>query len=144
VGNLSFNEFASWVSKMSFQRESDNYRFEYALLNFRELFSEDDIKIFYPQNLFVDEKETVLLFFMEDKLVKLTIDENKARFKTFKYTYMKFDLEVFKESGYENAELTIVFPEEEFKLNGWEDTNTHWRYKYVQMIKEIYKFLLTK
>jgi hypothetical protein len=57
---------------------------------------------------------------------------------------MKFDIEIFKESGYENVELSIAFPEEELKLNGWEDTNTHWRSKYVEEIKGIYKFLLSK
>ncbi len=109
-----------------------------------ELINSDDIKLFYPKNLFVDDKDLEVYIVLEGKILRgRFLDDNKIELRVL---HLK-DLKDFKCEGIYNEEgfqkIILQFKNgEEIVFNSMEDTNDNWKYKFKEHIKDVAKMLI--
>jgi hypothetical protein len=144
--NLSYGQFLSWIENYNALSDNEIYKFEYIVRQIKEVISESEVEIFYPQNLLLANKETDLLLFTKNKIFKVTGNVDKAFFEVFDINdVVNYNFEVSRESGNENVILNIYFTlDRHLVLNSQDDTNNSYRYTFVNKTKEIYKKLLNK
>lgn len=142
--NLSYEKFLDWAVNFNFPNDRENFKFEYILRKVSEYITIPDEGIFYPQNIFEDDKETDLLFFTNTRIYRITGSENNVLFEVF---YLKdvidYNFELSKEDERESVTLKIFFTlNRTITLNNLSDTNTHWSSTFGYKIKEIFKLFL--
>lgn len=140
---LTYENFHDWLGNHSFQVISDNYKYSYIVSKVDEFLKEEDIKLFYPRNIF-DEKESELILLTDNKFILVKGTDSATSFNIFKLKDVEdFSLQVNSEKGYDNLTLEVLFSRERkitFVSN--EDANEHWRSAFVDKIKSIYNVLL--
>jgi hypothetical protein len=141
---LSYLKFHDWVDNFNLGSQNENFKFDYIVKKVREYISNPEDGIFYPQNIFMDDEDTNLLFFKDDRIYRITGNLNKVFFEVF---YLKdivdYNFEVSKEDGIESVTLNIFFTlDRQLTLNNSSDTNEHWSYVFSNKIKGIFKLFL--
>ncbi len=142
---LSYEEFKDWVGKYNFRNLKDNYKFEYIVSKIDDFIDQKEIKVFYPKTLLVEEMETELLFFTDDKVYKVTgkdHQEGNAKFDVYLLeNIIDYNFEFEEESG-ENIKLNIRFNTDiHIELSALDDTTSGWRNTYLSKVNEIIKLL---
>lgn len=140
---LSYIKFLRWLEDFAFD-EDESYKFDYMIRKINEFIPESDIEIFYPKYLFVENNDTELLFFTENKLFLITGTENKVFSSVFKLKdVIDFNFEVDSTQSFENVTLNIYFTlDRHLVLNSQIDTNKSYRHSFSTKIKAVYKKLL--
>lgn len=134
---LSYTEFKEYVR----QREFDNYRTYLPMVNvFNEFYEEDDIKYFYPINIF-NEKPTELLFFLEQGYLVVRFNDNKIILEQYNCKLIKKTLTAPLHNNGEQ-ELKLIYDDgNELTLKNLDDSNENWLDEYTCSIRELYKIL---
>lgn len=143
---LSYEEFQGYMSNFNFRQLKDNYKFEFIVPKVNEFIVQEEIKVFYPRNLFVEDKDTELLFFTEDKVYLVTGEDDQEGKINIGVLYLKnivdYNFEIESASGYENVKLFIRFSNDRtIELNAHDETNSSWRNGYANKVKQIIKLL---
>ncbi|WP_274362744.1 DUF3908 family protein [Paenibacillus thermotolerans] len=108
----------------------------------KEYVNEDDVKVFYPKNLFVENTNIELYAFMQDHVIAIIQGDNGIILKSLYYKNIR-NIELFKSTRNESeVGLLIRYTnEEEINLRSHQDTNDTWAFRYGKKIKEIFKML---
>lgn len=112
-----------------------------------EIVEEKDIKLFYPKNIFVDEKIFELYLFCQDNRIMKISEENDSFIVTNFYNIGNMDKFVLKENYKNDSEkiLEIKFKDSEsFIFNSYNDTNEYHRRDLADIIEEICKKIKRK
>lgn len=107
--------------------------------NMEELIDSNKINIFYPKNMFVEDKNLEIYIFLDNKIVRgRVIDEGRIEIKILSLKDIKdFTCEYIKDGEYYHK-LTLEFINGEIiELDSMVDTNFSWRNKFEKAIKEI-------
>ncbi len=144
---LSYAEFQRWVNSFN-SNLRENHKYEYMIPKINEFIDQEEIEVFYPRNILVNEKPIELIFFTNDKIYRVCAvgeDDYKEEIK-FEVISLKdvidYSFNTFKVAGVENIELAIRFTNDrELKFNAHDETNVHRRNTYVSKIKQILKML---
>lgn len=132
---LSFDEFKEFVRK----REFNDFRNYLDIIQLvEEFYNEDQIKLFYPKNVY-NNKEKELVFFLEEgyfivKIVddKYVIQQQNCRLTSKSLrTYRHHNHEQYVRLEFDNGDL--------FEFNSLKDSNEKWEYDYSIAIRNIYK-----
>lgn len=127
-------------------RYSDKNARKYSdmLCKIEEFIDPSDIKLFYPKNLFVDDKDLEVYVILDRNILRGRIlDDNKMELTTLRLK----DLLHFKCECTYNIEgfhkLTLRFKNDEVVIfDSMEDSNDSWRYKFENQIKELTKLFV--
>ncbi len=109
-----------------------------------EIVGAKDIKLFYPQNIFVEEKDFKFYVFYNNKILKVSEDNNFI--VTNFYNIEKIDKVELKENYKDESEkiLEIKFKDNEFfTFNSHEDTNEYYKIDLASIIEEICKNIIS-
>jgi len=105
---------------------------------------EKDIKLFYPKNIFIEEKEFELYLFCHDNRI-LKVSEENNFIVTNVYNIDNIDKFVLKENYKDENEkiLEIKFKDNEFfTFNSYDDTNEYYKIDLASIIEEICKNII--
>jgi hypothetical protein len=142
--NLSFKEFLGWIGNYEFIRMHDHYKFEYITEKLQEYIHQESVKLFYPKNLFVEEKETELYLFTEDKLFIVTGEEQRSNFNVLSLKEIDdINFETTFLTGKALIKINIMFKNgREIVFNSLEDTNQSWSYAFSKKINNLFLLLI--
>jgi hypothetical protein len=104
----------------------------------KEYVDPEQVKFFYGKNIFL-EGEKKLFFFMEEKIVQVSVNKNDINFKTIKRSIKEAQL---SHPLYEDSQTSlnlILENGEEINFHSKEDSNSEWNSEYVKLIVAIYK-----
>lgn len=108
-----------------------------------ELININEIKSFYPKNLFLDEKKLEVYIFFENKLLLgQNFKNDKVKIKIIDLNYLKeFKIE---SNWYEEGinRITLKLDQEEIVFNSLEDSNENWKYRFKEEINNIFQLLI--
>lgn len=143
---ISFEELQTYVAKESF---NNSY---YSKMNsFLENIKESNIisdvlesdYIFYPKFLWQEEKKLELYFISNDIIIICGLDEESNIYLAQRFTKNVSSIEIKNLNiDKRDIELHINFSDENVVFDS-NDTNQHWKFKYYNKIKELYKLLST-
>lgn len=140
------------VSYVEIKRYFENHRYsnnqarKYSNMLFKieEFIDVNTIRLFYPKNLFVDDKELEVYVVFEEKILRGRIlEDTNIEITTLKFKNLTdFKCEcTCKSEGFHR--LTMKFENNEtVVLDSMEDTNTSWSHKFENQIKELVKHLI--
>lgn len=124
----------------SYKYEGEKSRKHWALFhNIEEFINPNKINIFYPKNMFVQDKDLEIYIFLESKILRgRIIDDARIEIKVLFLKGIKdFTCECINEGEYYHK-LTLKFINGEIiELDSMVDTNFSWRNKFEKTIKEI-------
>ncbi|MFL0270108.1 DUF3908 family protein [Candidatus Clostridium radicumherbarum] len=109
-----------------------------------EIVGEKDIKLFYPQNIFVEEKGFKFYVFYNNRILKVSENDNFI-FTNF-YNLGNIDKFILKENSKDESEkmLEIKFKDNEILIfNSYEDTNEYYKKDLASIIEEICKNIVS-
>lgn len=119
---------------------------QYSKLIFKldEFIDSNKIQLFYPRNLFLEDKELEVFIFIDNKLIiGKNINAGRIEIKVLKLNDIR-DLKsecTYYKDGFHR--LTVTFTNNEtLVFDSAEDTNESWRYSFENHIKELTKFLI--
>lgn len=135
---MSYEFFSSHVTQRNFD-EADKYT---SILQVVEKFlDKEQIIVFYPKNLFVDEKQLEVQIYEKDRVVILNHNEEEVKVRVLKYQLIE-KVELIYTGYYEPLTLKINFRTgDSLELNELDDTNSTWRRSFTSKIEEIFKLL---
>jgi len=112
--------------------------------NIEKFINTDDIKLFYPKNLFLNDKELEVYIFLDGKILRARpLEVNNIELKIL---YLKDLIDFTCECIYDGEEyyykLVLKFTTDELVFNKNEDTINGWGYKFEEQIKNITKILI--
>lgn len=123
-----------------YKYEGEKSRKHWALFyNIEEFINPNKINIFYPKNMFVQDKDLEIYIFLESKILRgRIIDDARIEIKVLFLKDIKdFTCECINEGEYYHK-LTLKFINGEIiELDSMVDTNFSWRNKFEKTIKEI-------
>lgn len=109
--------------------------------NIEEFINPNKINVFYPKNMFVQDKNLEIYIFLESKILRgRIIDDARIEIKVLSLKDIKdFTCECINDGEYYHK-LTLKFINGEIiELDSMVDTNFSWRNKLEKTIKEIMK-----
>jgi hypothetical protein len=147
-----FKKFEESMRVQNFQ-SGNNYSIDLtmiALIN--KYVNTDDIKLLYPKNLFVKDKNSELYVFTDDKLIYTRSNGQKEDYNPIiQLNIVKIEdiksLQVSESNDYSNpTSLSIYFKnnDEELTFNSSNDTNIQYSNSFKEDISEISKYLIGK
>jgi hypothetical protein len=141
--DLKYQRFLEWIGNFNFKKEQEYYKFKNLVEKYNEYLPEVEIEVFYPQYLFVEEKDTELFFLTKTKFYKITGSEEEARFDVLNLKDVKdYSFNAYTENGKENVALNIFFTSgQHLFFNNAVDTNDHWQNTFKIKIKQIINIL---
>jgi Protein of unknown function (DUF3908) len=102
----------------------------------------DDIKLFYPKNLF-NEKTLTTFLFLENQIFILE-NNQEVKVQVFNYNQIR-NFELVTEGKYKPLHLKIGLTNgETLEFNSVSDTNQIWGRSFAEQIEEIFKLLIQK
>lgn len=110
-----------------------------------EFINSEHIKMFYPKNLFMEDKELEVYIFLEGKILRARVLEGKnIELKILYFKYLKdFVYECIYDGGEYYHKLILNFTSDEVVFNKLEDTNSSWGPEFEEQIKNIAKLLIS-
>lgn len=121
-------------------------RYSAIFLNIEEFIDPNKISIFYPKNMFVDDKDLEIYAFLERKVLRgRVLDNNKIEIKLLHLKDLKdFICECTYDEEY-YYKLTLKFNNNEvIVFDSLVDTNFSWKNKFNKEIKEIIQVIIDK
>lgn len=149
---ITYQNFKTWVLKQNFHPKI-SFKYELLVKKIEEIIKENDIKIFYPKNLFIEqEKEPeIYCFIQNNKILRFkhkdkenTNEKNtKTEIKIFNLNNVS-DITINSSNPYsEEIELIIKFNNgDKISFNNELDTNYYHYDNFKKIILEIAKSLL--
>ncbi len=137
---FTYKEFIDGLKKREFPLYSDLVKKLPNLL--MEYVNEEEVKYFYPKNLFEEEKKELYIF-LSEKIIHVNIDKREVIFKTIKSGIVEATYKPGV-SDINTVSLTLRFENgNELFFDNKNDNSKekHWREVFSQNIKEIYKSL---
>lgn len=135
---LTFDEFKQFVEK----REFKEFRLYSKVINqLSNFYNDKDFKFFYPRNVY-NNKETELIFFLNDSYLEVKIDTQSII--TLNQYYCKVVNKALVIPGYEHGEyeLRILLDNgTDLKMKSIDDSNDDWSSEYNKALKELYKLI---
>lgn len=121
-------------------------RYSAIFRNIEEFIDPNKVSIFYPKNMFVDDKDLEIYVFLERKILRgRVLDNNKIEIKLL---YLKDLKDFICECTYDEEcyyKLTLKFYNDEvIVFDSLVDTNFSWKNKFNKVIKEIIKVIIDK
>lgn len=141
---MTYKGFKDQIHQYGF---SGDYHIQLRMIKrLEKILDENEIVHFYPQNMFLENEETIFYIFTDDRLFKVTDKEKKVRIAVLKYKDIShLDLETENYYGNDRSILNIKFSNEEpIVFDSNQDTNDSWSYAFEDKIIMIFKYLLTK
>ena len=137
---VDYQEFKQHVKNREFQ-----YFKSYATIikTIDEFYDENDMKFFYPKNLFND-KQTEFIIFLENGLLIIKHEPEEEQQFRYEHYYCKVTSKTLlnTRNDYGNQQLLISFDNgKEIKLHNLEDSNDNWEHDYKTFIRELYKLI---
>lgn len=114
------------------------------LCKLEEFINPNDIKHYYPKNLFKGDKSLeVYLIFEKYILIGRVLEENKIELKTLRLRELiNIKAECENDSDGCNKLTLTFFNNEAIIFDSEEDTNNSWKYKFKDHIKMLTNYLL--
>jgi hypothetical protein len=125
------------------QLDSDvNYNFSRALTTLEGIISEDEVKHFYVKKPFSDEQDTEVIILLQEKILLLNVTNDSTNITSLNLDKIeKVELNI-NETGNREVILTLHWQNNStLEFNSLDDSNIHWNYRYVEDLKELFKFL---
>lgn len=125
--------------------EGEKSRQQWAIFyNIEEFINPNNISVFYPKNMFVEDENLEIYIFLERKILRgRIIDDGRIEIKVLFLKDIKdFICECIYDGEYYHK-LTFEFINGEIiELDSMLDTNFSWRNKFEKTIKEIIKKII--
>lgn len=136
---LTYNKMESYYSTYSFGDYKETFA-NRIIQKAENLIGGDNIKIFYPKNLFAKDKNFELYLFLNNNILRISVEadtfittsifnKNNVEKVTLKENY-KNDLEKLLEIKFTDGEI--------FQFNSNNDTTESHREELVNLIKQVY------
>lgn len=114
--------------------------------NIEEFIDLNEINIFYPKNMFVEDKDLEIYIFLESKILRSRLIDNDII--EIKILYLKdikdFICECMCDGEYYHK-LILKFPNDEIIVfDGTVDANIGWRNKFNKTIKKIIRIIINE
>ncbi|MED1205610.1 DUF3908 family protein [Heyndrickxia acidicola] len=135
---LTYKEFIDDIESRQFQGAYRTYKQMIKKVN--ELFSEDDLLFFYPQNLF-NHNQKNFIFITNFGVLTVNQDGDNTHFDIFNSKIASMQLKYPQYAQY-GLTLTVSFEiGTNIVFDSMEDSNEDWNENYANSIKELYQVL---
>ncbi|KZR58352.1 DUF3908 family protein [Pseudobacillus badius] len=136
----SLQDFKEDVTKRGFDERSRHYRS--LLERIAPYINEENVKWFYPRNVFNKEEKKELIFLFEDHFAVATFQKEevyKIRTIAFDRVEISLDIPEYAHEGvslgvYRNGEVILSF-------HSAADSNKNWTEEYTETIQDLYRIL---
>lgn len=140
---LEYNEIKSYF--YGYWDSDEKTRNCRSIFNNIEMFvNPNEIRFFYPKNLFVKEKDLEIYIFLNDKIIKGGIVDNNIELNIYNLKNLiglRCECINYYEEFYHKIVMNFI-NEDVIILNSIDDSKDTWRYKFEEQIKDIIKELI--